>query len=239
MVKLMVWGRNAVVGTAYEDMNPYDQATDQAALFATATALDYSSTSTDDLGVGATPGTGARTVQAIGVDASFNAVTETVLLNGQTKVVGTQAFKCVHEVRVATAGSGRTNAGIIHVVKSGTGGTYTTGTPGTLTSAIAKILAGAGSVTTGNFCVPVGYTVKPESLLIGASVHPGTMRILSEKGSVMATEVEINFGLGAWSLDLSKLPVAWTEKTYLRLQTLAASAGGIHSAAMSLKRVTP
>lgn len=230
----VVFGRNIVVGTAVEDMNPYNQLTDQAALFATAAAVDISSTSANDLG-GATPGTGARTLQIIGLDGNFKPAIEVLSLNGQTKVVGVQTWKCVHLVRVLTAGTGRVNAGIIHVVKSGTGGTYSGGVPPTLTSGIATIAAGDGLAGTGAICVPLGLAYRSDTLTFGASVQPGVFRILSETGSVINLDYQIDVGLG--TVELSDLGLWWPEKTYIRLQSAAASAGGIHSARLSLRRL--
>jgi hypothetical protein len=231
----IVFGRNTTVGTGVEDLNPYDQPTDQAALFSTATAVDISSTSANDLGVG-TPGTGARTIQIIGVDANYQPALEVLTLNGQTKVVGVQTWKCVHAARVLTAGSGRVNAGIIHIVKSGTGGTYSGGVPPTLTSALIKIAAGDGVAGSGAICTPAGGSFSAVDLLIGASVQPGVFRILSETNGVQSLDFEIDFSIGTWEMPFVNY-MWWPEKTYIRLQAAAASAGGKYSARLQLQKI--
>jgi len=231
--KPIIFGRNTTVGTAFEDLNPYDQLTDQASLFATAAAIDISSSAAADDGSPA--GTGAQTVTIYGVDSSYEPATQTITMNGQTKVVGTQTWKCVQAVSVAAAGSGRVNAGDLHVVKTATGGSYTTGVPGTLTSAICKVAAGAGLAGTGAYAVPLNRSRRAGILTIGASVYPGVLRILSERGGIITTDFQIDFNIGTTQIDLTPYDIWWDEEAYIRIQTLAASAGGKHSAALCLE----
>ena len=84
-----VWGRNAVIGTAFEELYAYDQAMDWATQFPTAAALDIGSSSTADV---MTSGTGAWQVRITGLDGNYKIVTETINLNGQTKLTGVQTF---------------------------------------------------------------------------------------------------------------------------------------------------
>lgn len=74
---------------------------------ASAELLEVVSTSADDNAAG----TGARTVQVIGLDANYLEVEETVLLNGLTTVVTAQLYLRVNGFRVVTAGSGGAVAG--------------------------------------------------------------------------------------------------------------------------------
>lgn len=61
----------------------------------------------------AVTGTGARTLEIQGLDATFASVTETVNLNGATPVNTAYSYVIIHRMIVKTAGSGGKNAGII------------------------------------------------------------------------------------------------------------------------------
>jgi len=115
---------------------------------ASASVLKVSSSSTDDV---ATSGTGAWTVRVEGVDASYEAVSETVSLNGQTAVNTTNSYLRVNKVMVLTAGTGNASAGTIY---AGTG-TVTSGVP-----AVVVSQTGSSSNESENafYTVPVGYT---------------------------------------------------------------------------------
>lgn len=150
---IKVWGRNATVGTGWEDVYQYDQPMDwYTVLTSSGSRLDVTSTSTSD----AAAGTGARkvTVFGLGVDRKF--FTETVTLNGNTIVTTVGSFVDVFGADVTETGTGLVNAGDIHIVKIGTGGTYTTGAPGTLTSAMVRIFTGWQTSMNGHFRVPEG-----------------------------------------------------------------------------------
>jgi len=67
------------------------------------------STSTAD----ASAGTGAQTVAVTGVNSSNVEVTEVITMNGTTPVASTTSFIGINNLNVATAGSGRVNAGDI------------------------------------------------------------------------------------------------------------------------------
>lgn len=76
----------------------------------TAVAMELVSSSANDTAAG----TGARTVQVIGLDGSYVPFTETVTLNGTTPVAlaNTSAI-AINALKVLTAGSGGINAGTI------------------------------------------------------------------------------------------------------------------------------
>lgn len=76
---------------------------------AAAAATTIESASAND----AAAGTGARTCKVIGLDASFNEISETVTLNGTTPVSLTKTYYRINNVVVLTVGSGLVNAGKI------------------------------------------------------------------------------------------------------------------------------
>lgn len=89
--------------------------------------------SSDDAG-DTSAGTGARTVEIMGLDENFGEVTETITLNGLTEVTTANSYIRMNRALVRSAGSGGTNAGVIYV---GTG-TVTSGVPADVFTSIAK-----------------------------------------------------------------------------------------------------
>ena len=65
-------------------------------------------------------GTGARTVTIIGLDGSWNQVTETLTMNGTTQVTSSNSYKRLNRAFVATAGTSEHNEGILTIAHSTT-----------------------------------------------------------------------------------------------------------------------
>lgn len=322
-----IWGRNAVVGTSFEEMYAYDQALSWPAILPTAAKLDITSSSTADqasvskgaatmtiaapcvvtlsshalitgdevkfttdgalptglvasriyyakvidantfnlcatqaaavagTGLITTTGTqsgthtlfgpltGARKVIVFGLGSDYRILTEEVRLNGQTIVTTVNSFLRVFGAEVSNCGSGLVNAGDIHMVKTGTGGTYTTGAPGTLTSAICKVLAGYGTSGNGIYTVPLGKIATLKGLLLTARGQACTFQIASQRFGDLTdnslhvdfpVEVAVNCTTFINAKDLG-LTHDWGEKTDIRLRVLAAAASGIASGMMILE----
>jgi hypothetical protein len=138
------FGINATVGTSNETVwigsNTYT-------FPAAASVLKVSSSSASD----AAAGTGARTVQIQGLNAAYEAVVETVILNGQTEVNTTNSYLRVNKMIVLTAGSGGTSVGNIY---AGTG-TVTAGVPAVVVNQTGVL---ANETESGFYTVPAGYT---------------------------------------------------------------------------------
>ena len=96
---------------------------------ASATVMKISSSSADD----ASAGTGARTIAIFGLDADYNEISESVLLDGQTAVNTGNSYLRISRMYVTTAGSGATAAGTIY---AGTG-TVTSGVPANIFGVVA------------------------------------------------------------------------------------------------------
>jgi hypothetical protein len=142
---ITVFGYNADVDTSEESVWPNGGTVPHPTA---ASVLKVSSTDAAD----ASPsGTGARTVLITGLNGSFNEVSETIVLNGQTAVNTVNSYLYVNGLTVTSIGSGGANAGNINV---GTG-TVTAGEPAVLYDMIA---IGYNNRTTGHYCVPAGYT---------------------------------------------------------------------------------
>jgi hypothetical protein len=111
-----VRGSNADIDAGTEDMDP----TGALALPAAAAATTIVSASTDDVGAGETPGTGAHTVRVVGLTAAGALVAETASLNGTTAVTLTGVYLRILEATVLTAGTGLVNAGAVTLEHSST-----------------------------------------------------------------------------------------------------------------------
>ena len=234
------------VGTAALNLNALIQpaANIWANIFDNAYALDYSSSSAND----AAAGTGARTITVYGLDKDWNPVSETITMNGQTKVVGTQTFRRVFSAYVKTAGTGRFNAGDIYVVKTGTGGTYTGGVPGTLTSGVLKMLIGDGNAFSGLFTAPAGTTYILDKLVAMARGQAGTITLFhgdstntENSGPVGEFKLEVNASASPNELlfgsDAPFITVGPKEDIYF--QAIGAAAGAILNVLCKFKRITP
>tara|TARA_R100000005_G_C4929909_1_gene159391 strand:+ start:28 stop:798 length:771 start_codon:yes stop_codon:yes gene_type:complete len=139
------FGQNAVVGNSVETI------WQQGGLYVyppSATTMTVSSSDANDTSAG----TGARTVQIFGLDGSYNEVSETIILNGQTAVTTTNSYLRVNRALVLTAGSGGANAGVIYV---GTG-TVTAGVPANKYTTING--DGTNQSLQAFWTVPAGYT---------------------------------------------------------------------------------
>ena len=85
-------------------------------------------------------GTGARTVHVQGVDADYKILEETATLNGTSAVTLAGQFLRIFRARVATAGSGETNAGNVDVKHGAT--------------VLARITAGYGQTLMALYTTP-------------------------------------------------------------------------------------
>jgi hypothetical protein len=139
-----VFGYNPDVDTSEESIWPDGGTIPHPTV---ASVLKISSTSANDTSAG----TGARTIAIFGLDANYNEISESVLLDGQNSVNTGNSYLYINGFYVTTAGSGGVNAGNIN---AGTG-VVTAGVPAVLYDIIAT---GYNNRTTAHYCVPAGYT---------------------------------------------------------------------------------
>lgn len=130
---------------------------------AAAGTVEVSSTDADDQL--ATSDTGARTVLVVGLDASYNVITETLTCFGLAAAVdgneitgnhSTKAFLRVLYAKVLTAGTSKANEGIIYIHSDHDG--VTSGVPGAAGEIYAMIPIGEGISNATQFSVPAGYS---------------------------------------------------------------------------------
>ena len=171
--KPIVSGRNGAVGTSYESLDAFNIDRDQFSIFAgTAAKIDVSSSSTAD----AAASTGALTVALYGLSASYQPISETITMNGQTAVTSALSYLRLHGAKVLTAGTGRVNAGDIYCIVTASS-TWTSGVPDTLTSALVKILVGAGCNMSGCWTSPPFVQTAFKQITVGARGDSGTFAV--------------------------------------------------------------
>lgn len=188
------------------------------------------------------PGTGANVAEVVGIDDNFAIISEEIKLNGQTIVTSSKSFRRVFNIECTECGTGLVNAGDVHCVKTGTGGTYTTGAPGTLTYAFCKVLTGWGNAGTGMFTVPAGKTATLKGTNMSCRGQACTFQIASQRladytDNSLHVDVPIEININTpvwWEADNMGLKISWGEKTDIRLRALAAAASGIASASLVL-----
>lgn len=236
-------GRNGATSTTLENVSELSNLINYASLGAAA-ALQISSSDATDTSAGV----GARTLEIIGLDSSYNIQTETITMNGQTQVSSSKSFLRVFAAEVKTVGTSYTNVGDIYVIKTGTGGTVAGGVPGTLTSAWVKIPIGTGFGTSGMFTVPLGKKYQLRSFIASARGQPSEVYLISHNPTNTtdsALHYDVSHIVGTTILQLtvppfqsetSIYPIAYEEKTDIYLRSLSSSANGIVSAAVILEQ---
>jgi len=234
----LIWGRNAVVGTTWEELYSYDQPLDWPTILPAAAKVDVTSSSAAD----ASAGTGARTIELVGLDGNYKFQSEILSMNGNTIVVSALFYLRLFSADVKTAGTGGTNAGDIHIVKTGTGGTYTAGVPGTVTSALLKVLAGYGSGMSGIFTTPAGTGYMLQSIIAGCRTQAGVLGVFKQDlGAAGALKIVHGIDMGAststfYDLEWCGQIITFKEKTDIRLRGIGAAASAVMSATMGLRK---
>ncbi len=138
------FGRNAAVGTTFEDI--WTEGGDIPFL-ASAIPLTVSASSLSDT----TGGTGAGKVLVEGLDGDFNEIEEVVDLNGSTAVTTTQSYLRVNNMTITSAGVNETNAAGVYIGTSAVVG----GKPSTVLSTMPE---GHGVTLNSVFTVAAGKT---------------------------------------------------------------------------------
>lgn len=181
-----------------------------------AITMKVSSSSADDT----SSGTGARTVTVYGLDANYNEINETVILNGQTAVDTVNQYIRVFRAFVVTAGSGATAAGTIYV---GTG-VVTAGVPATV---YAEIALGENQTTMAIWTVPAGYTAYINGGTFSAASNNAAQYVLGKFvvrpfGSVFRNAADITVNSNVFRYDW-EYPLAIPEKSDIEARAIALS----------------
>src|SRR5210317_1936199 len=209
------FGQNASVGNSIETIWL------QGGLYVyppSATTMTVSSSNANDTSAG----TGARTIQISGLDGSYNEISETITMNGQTPVTTSNSYLRMNRAIVLTAGSGGVNAGIIYV---GTG-TVTAGVPANKYTTING--DGTNQTLQAFWTVPAGYTayVYQTNISTGSSsATPAvlkTLLVVRPFGGVFNTKEVITLSDGNHLQDYS-FPLKITEKSDIEFRAESSS----------------
>lgn len=209
-----VFGYNPDVDTSEESIWPDGGTIPHPTV---ASVLKISSTSANDTSAG----TGARTIAIFGLDANYNEISESVLLDGQTAVNTGNSYLRISRMYVTTAGSGATAAGTIY---AGTG-TVTSGVPATV---YGMITLTANQTQMAFWTVPAGYTlylmgVYFTSANSTANASTNFQLIQRPLGGVFRIQSSARTsGNGDFVFDLHT-PLAFTEKTDIEIRAVASA----------------
>jgi hypothetical protein len=196
-----VKGRTSSSLTTYADASETNILTAQAVILATPSTLAISSSSIND----DVAGTGALTIKLYGRGAGGIDQTETVVLTGRVVATTSKTWSRVFYAQVESVGSIGSNVGDIYIIKTGTGGTYTNGVPGTFTvaSAIIKILATSNQGGVCFYTTPADSTGenlwRVKKINITSRVYSGTAIIQTQdtvNGTPVTREWYIGFAAG-------------------------------------------
>jgi len=139
--KIIKFGHNAAIAASeevvWETGGMYTYLTSEEQLYVS------SGSGADDIG-----STGALTVELQGLDGNYNPVTDTINMDGGTPVETNESFLRIFRVKVLTAGSGGTNAGVITIQNQVQDNT------------LATISAGLGQTLMAIWTVPAGKTAR-------------------------------------------------------------------------------
>ena len=221
------FGINSTVGTSNETVwigsNTYT-------FPAAASVLTVSSSSAND----ASPsGTGAQTVQIQGLNAAYEAVTETVVLNGQTAVNTINSYLRVNKIIVLTAGTGGTSVGNIY---AGTG-TVTAGVPAVVVNQTGIV---ANETESAFYTVPEGYTafINMWTMSSGNTTANAWTRFtlrIRPQGGVFGIKAQYHIGATDIYECVAAYPLPIPEKSDLEI--LAATSSGSAAASTQLQIV--
>ena len=214
--QILKFGQNQSVGNSIETI------WEEGGLYVyppSATTMTVSSSDANDTSAG----TGARTIQIAGLDGSYNEVSETITMNGQTPVTTSNSYLRVNRALVLTAGSGGANAGIIYV---GTG-TVTAGIPVNKYTTINGF--GLNQSLQAFWTVPAGYTAYIYQSNISTGTSSSTPAILKTLlvvrpfGGVFNTKEVITISNGN-HLQNYNFPIKITEKSDIEFRAESSSA---------------
>ena len=189
-----------------------------------ATQMKVSSTSANDT----SGGTGARTIVVSGLNATYDEVSETVVLNGQTAVLTTTTFIRVFRSFVVTAGIGATAAGTIYI---GTG-TVTAGVPATV---YAQIVLGENQTLMALWTVPAGYTLYISRGTFSGASNNSAQYILSKFmirpfNGVFRNVADVTVNSNVISYDF-EVPLAISEKSDIEARGIALAGTNFYTTA--------
>lgn len=158
---------------------------------------------------GASPlGTGARTLEIQGLDATYNELVETITLTGTSASVTNGEFLRIFRMKVVTAGSAETNVGNLTASIGG--------------QAVARISAGKGQTLMAVYTVPAGYRAHLLKLQVSLSKNQEANAQFRSKSPAGAWQVKGEFGTFSQVINYDyPVPLIFPARTDLQVRTKA------------------
>jgi len=223
------------IGTSILNVYALVQLVNWSKIFDIGYKLDITSSSTADTAAG----TGLQTLIVYGLDDDYNPLTEVVTMNGQTIVQTANEFRRVFAAYMLTTGTGNQNAGDIYFMKTGTGGTYTAGVPGTLSSGAAKMLAGDNLAYSGVWTAPRGTSYMIDTFTPSATKAATVILIKASpaetngRGPYAFLKTETGVGIGISGVAVNESLV---EKEDVYVRSFALATASIVNATLYMRR---
>ena len=172
------------VGTTPQTITTVVTAGNAYAYPTTATVMKVSSSSASDTSAG----TGARTLLVAGLDSSYNPVSESITLSGQTQVTTTNSYLRITYTEIQSTGSSNAQVGTIYI---GTG-SATAGVPAT---SYWQSEPTYNNWSFAGFTVPAGYTAYVSSYTITsqsttANINVSLALVVYEYGTASSTTAQ-------------------------------------------------
>ena len=214
------FGRNPSVGGAPETI--WEQGGIYTYLTVASTIYVYGADAQDGA-----DGTGARTVTVQGLDANYNAIEETLTVDG---AVSTQSFLRVYRAFVASAGSLQTNKGDV-LISTGASGS------GTVLAKIATVgtgtVYGQGQTNLALYTIPAGKTgyLKNWNIGVGSYNDSVTANLYTREvgnGLIFRTR-DIMDVPGGLHQRIYEVPYRLPEKTDIEVRAIASTGTNISS----------
>jgi len=121
---------------------------------------------------------GAHEVFLEGLDSNYNMIGESIIMNGQTPVPSSYAYRAINSLKVVDAGIDKSNKGVIYAGI----GTVTSGVPATPYCAIDQAVSLSETLC---FTVPRNYTLEIESI----SIVPKTISTTSLQWQIIKSQI--------------------------------------------------
>jgi len=240
--KISIKGRSSSTLTTVTDVGGCNILLNQSGLLNIASTIDISSSAVEDTALGV----GAQTVKLLGLGAGGVFQTETISLAGRTVVTSSKTWYRVFFAQVTTKGTTGYNVGDIYVIKTGTGGTYSAGVPGTFTiaSALLKMLAIANQGGTAFYTTPADstgeYQWQVKKMDVSSSLYGGMAFIQVQdflNGTPYTREWYVNIAAGVpATVDLSDYQIFVGPLTDIRVQISTTSAASGVNAGLIIER---
>lgn len=180
-------GVNAAPTTTFETL--WDNSNAYTFLTTNMTTPTIVSSSAND----AAAGTGARTVRITGINASFAAQTEDIILNGVTPVSLVNSYMTINSITVLTAGSGGTTAGNLTLAAGGVTHGYVLAGRNQSTSFIYSTPAEYGLLIYNFYCSEEAASAGGNRAQIVYSTNGGVSKVAFSMGTPTNFPLDITF----------------------------------------------